>query len=375
MSEIEANPSLIIVDNTITPPQTSGNTKISYEKDYLEEVWERKPGEGWERVNVHLATGKGDEAEYRGTFLNPITLRPGESYTLGIFAHTQGPLSTDPLPQVTVTVWAVLKEPEARPLIGDDSGGGGGTWYHHTVVTTVPTNVVLVGASRRPAMIDSQGIPHLVEPEGQVTSPLSTAQVHSLDLVPLISGHHYFFTLMVTDRGGNWQVLHREFTTLKRQLTVQFPRIFIYNDSDPNSEGEAQFWFRISHDRGGWPGALIQEFHLPQTSIDDKWPDKEKPPPVPPSEHPLGFAHLGTPETVTPGEERVWVGSWAGDDDAPEPDEGAGNLPGMTLHLPVGRSETVTNRTVVMDCPPSTMDSNFHYGVEIIYSVAYVWEP
>src|SRR5262245_35476722 len=165
---------------------------------------------------------------------------------------------------------------------------------------------------------------------------------------------------MVTDRGGNWQVLQREFYTLKRQLTVQFPQLHIYNDSDDGSEGEAQFWFRISHDRGGQPGPLIQAFHFPETEIYSN------------TDLPIGFAHLGVPETVTPGEERVWVVSWGIDDDSPDADEGAGSRPGMTLDLPVGRSETVTNRTVVMDCPPSTTESDFYYGVEIIYSVAYV---
>ena len=81
MSTITANPNPIVVDNTISPPEATGTTTVTYKKEPEEELWEMQPGASWAKVNVHTLTGLGDEADYSGTY--SITLSPGQIYTAG----------------------------------------------------------------------------------------------------------------------------------------------------------------------------------------------------------------------------------------------------------------------------------------------------
>ena len=65
------------------------------------------------------------------------------------------------------------------------------------------------------------------------------------------------------------------------------------------------------------------------------------------------------------------MGAWATEHDGIfDSDEGAAG--DQYLPLPVGRGlETVSNRTLLMDCPISTTDDDFHYGVDVKWSVTY----
>jgi hypothetical protein len=230
----------------------------------------------------------------------------------------------------------------------------------------VLTRIAMIGVSREPPSFDSNGIPHLDTHDGEPTIPLSflpTATSHQVEIKPLFPGNHYFFVVLVTDAFGNWDFRKSEFTTMRRKITVEFPTIHIYNDGDYATVGEAEFWFRVFSGQVNNPN-VIKEFHYPQQDIDD-WSETDRP-------YQVGFAHVGELEVVKPREQDVGVASWGVEEDGPlEADEGATNS-GEFLPLPSGKSvEKVTNSSFLMDCPTSTVDSTFHYGVDVRWSVEY----
>jgi hypothetical protein len=364
MSSLEATVNPVVVDNTASPPETSRPTQIRYEKELSEELWVIPAGStGWVEANVHLLTGQGDEADSQGTY--PITLTPGQVYRAGLFRQDQGPLSTDQLPRADLTVFALWKKPAPGGLIVSEDQYTGGTWHRHTVTTNVPTSIAIVGASRTPPDHDGDGIPVLLDPDGGLTSPPTTTSNHTLDLLPLVPGNHYFFTVMVVDAVGNWDVRESQFDTLRRKLTVKFPTIHIYNDGDSATVGEGEFWFRVSAGNDVRPLHSLEDFYRPESDIDD-WSETDRP-------YPLGFAYVELePQSIPPDRASIWVSSWAIEHDGLDADEGAGSALGELLWLPAGPTEKVTNRIFTMDCPTSTVDDDFHYGVDVNYSVEYL---
>ncbi len=369
MTSVTAASNPIVVDKSIA---NSGTTTITYEKDDREEMWERVAGGAWiqvtntilfTRVATAVAAEKG--AFSLGASPLPPPLKPGMTYEVGVFTEMHGPLTTDPIRKAYVKVFSVWKKPEVRKLITDQNRDTGGTWHSHQIHTSVPTDLAIIGASRKPPTIDSDGIPHLVSPDGQPTAPLPlpTGIDHKVEINPLLPGHPYFFTAVVTDAFGNWEVVQETFTTKRRQLTVQFPTIHIYNDGDPHSVGEGEFWFRVYTGARNMPH-VIQDFHLGTQDIDD-WNETDRP-------YAVGFAHIGTPQVIDEADARVGVSSWATEHDGIlESDEGAQG--DSDLFLPVGQGqEAVSNKTFLMDCPVSTVDDDFHYGVDVTWSVAYL---
>src|SRR5690349_15208780 len=113
MTALSALPDLVVVD--VDAGQTSAVTTISYEKDSEDDIWELVAGGSWSRVNVHVRTGLGDVADRKGSW--SVTLAPGQSYELGVFARGHGPLSTDPIRRATLVVFCVLKKPRELGLI------------------------------------------------------------------------------------------------------------------------------------------------------------------------------------------------------------------------------------------------------------------
>jgi hypothetical protein len=359
MTQIKADISPIVVDKEAG--KTSGTTTINYDKERREELWEKTNGANWLQINVHVRTGLGDEANFAGAY--PITLKPGGTYEVSVFAAGHGPLSTDPILVTALKIFCLWKKPEVRNLITDQNRSTGGTWHRHQVGTSVPTNIVTIGVSRKAPQVDSNGIPHLQMPDGEPTAPLTTTNNHLVEIKPLFPGNHYFFAVVVADAFGNWDVKQEEFTCLRRKITVEFQTIHIFNDGDPSSYGEGEFWFRVHKGAFNQP-KVIQDFHLPTQDIDD-WSETDRP-------YPVGFAHVGSLEVVEPGEQNVGVSSWGIEHDgALDFDEGASSL-GTFLPIPTGRFvENVSNNSLKMDCPTSTVDDDFHYGVDVRWSVEY----
>ena len=228
---------------------------------------------------------------------------------------------------------------------------------------TISELAVAIGASRTPPATGGLGPPIIQKPDGGPATPPGVGTNHVTELRPLVPGNHYFFTAVVADAGGEWDMLNDQFDTLRRQLTVEFPTVHVMNDGDPSGHGEGEFWFRVFSGTVTQP-TVIQEFHLPTQDIDD-WGETDRP-------YSVGFAHIGMPEAVVPGQETVLVSSWGIEHDGIlESDEGAGGQ--ALLPLPAGRLvEAVTNSTLRMDCPVTTTDDDFHYAVDVKWSVAYV---
>ena len=362
MSTITANPNPIVVDNTISPPEATGTTTVTYKKEPEEELWEMQPGASWAKVNVHTLTGLGDEADYSGTY--SITLSPGQIYTAGLFFPLHSPVSTDPLGPKVVVI-AVFKKPTAKKLITDHSGSGGGTWLSHGIKTSKPTTLFLAGASRSRAVLSNVGIPHLADPDAAIPAPLGPAVSHMFELKPLVPGHHYFLTAMVVDAGGNWEVLEVEQDSLKRKLTIQFPKMVVFNDGDWATTGEAEFWFDVSAGSDSAPTNSLQSFNLPEPDLDD-WGETGRP-------YTLGYAYIESEaQTVPAGRSRIWVHSWAREDDGPWGDDTAGSAidRGKRIDLPEGPAEKVSSSSFKMDIPATS--GALHYSVDVTFAVDYL---
>jgi hypothetical protein len=368
MTNVNATTNPIVVDKAAG--ETDGSTTITYEKERSEEFWERLPGSSWSGVsNTDLfkraATA---EAETKGTFALgaiplPPRLKPGQTYEVGIFVAGHGPLTTDPIRNSYLKVFSVWKKPEGLKLITDQNEAFGGTWYWRQTHTRIPTDIMTIGVSRTKPTIDINGIPHLQSHEGEPTAPLVISDDHQVEINPLLAGNHYFFVVVVTDAFGNWDFQQAEFTTFRRKLTVEFPTVHIFNDGDPFDHGEGEFWFQV-YFGGPRHQDVIQEFHLPTQDIDD-WGETDRP-------YSVGFAHVGSLEVVNPGQESVWVGSRGIEHDGIFESDETAHSRDKALGLPVGRFvETVTNSTLTMDCV-NTNDSDFHYGVDVRWSVAYM---
>jgi hypothetical protein len=358
MAELKADPNPIIVDKELG--ETEGTTTIYYMKDLDQELWERMDGGNWSQKRTK---NKEKEAEFRGKY--DITLKPGQFYDVAVFQSNRGPLpSADPSLVTELRVFCLWKKPEVQKLITDGNSSWGGTWYSRQLATNVPTNIVTIGVSRIAPEFDGNGIPFFKSPDGAPTAPLTTTDNHFVEIKPLFAGNDYFFAVVVADVFGNWEVLEAEFTTFRRKITVEFPTIHIYNDGDPSSVGEGEFWFRV-YTGETFKTEVIHDFHLPTQDIDD-WNETDRP-------YAVGFAHLGSLEVIEPKTQNVGVSSWGIEHDGIfDSNEGAGFPIGIFLPIPAGQFvENVTNSFFRLDCPTSTVGDDFRYGVDVRWSIEY----
>ena len=362
MNTLNASLNPIVVDREAG--ETDGDTSIKYVKESpYTELWERVPGSAWTQVNVHTRTGQGDIADRSGQYR--VKLSPGERYDVGLYAYDQGPLSGTPKAVASMVVLCLWKRARERTLITGHEGMQGGTWHRHDVVTNVPTNIVAAGVSRLPARVDADDLmPELVDPDAVAAASLPLAASHSMQFAPLLAGNRYFYLILVTDVFGNWDWIQADFTTARRKVTVNFPTLRVYNDGDPMSYGEAEFWFRVALADSDAVSPMLGEFHLPTQDVDD-WAEHGRP-------YAVGFSFVGQPETVTPASEVIYVQAWGKEHDGIlESDEGASSE-STNLPFPSGPNETVLNKMFTMDCPYSTTNDDFHFGVDVRWSVEYV---
>jgi len=356
MATLSSMSSLIIVDKE--GGQTNGTTTIKYEKEFDDELFERIIGKPWSSVNVHVRTGLGDVADKHGSY--PITLDPGQVYEAAIYEAGHGPLTTDPIQIAELKVFCIWKKPEPRKLITDQNRNSGGTYHRHQIATNVPTDIAFVGVSQKAPIYGSVGVPSLPDPEGAPSKPLTNSQNHFVEILPLLPGNHYFFVALVVDAIGNWEVLQEEFDTLRRKLTIQFTTLHIFNDGDPSDVGEGEFWFDIKEE-----GVNIKEFHMPEFDIDD-WSETDRP-------YAVGFAHIGNPTKVRKPEVQIRARGLEHDGIFENDENAASPLNYTTLPLPAGFSkENVQNAFSKLDCPAITTGDDFHFGVDVIWSVEYV---
>lgn len=361
MATLEAKTTPLVVDRDAG--ETDATTSVRYEKHDHEVLWLRSPGTGWFAPNVFVLTGEAT-AEQRGTFF--VRLAPGEIQDVAVFQEGRPPIEEQVVQtraEAFLKVFCLLKAPEARTLVTDRNEETGGTWHARRLHTDVMTSLVMIGASRQPPYVDPDGMPHLVHPDGGPAFPGAFTDDHAVELRPLLPGHHYFLAAVVADVFGNWEAVIAEFDTLKRQVTVGFPTLHVYDDGDPHAHGEASFRFRVMHPPVQQP-TVLRDFERPMADIDD-WNETDRP-------YPLGYSYQSALAPVRDGEQQVWVASWGTEEDGiGESDEAAGNW-GEPLSIPSGRGlEDVPHAHLLLDCP-STTDDDFHYGVEVTWSVVYL---
>jgi hypothetical protein len=355
-----ATPDIVIIDPSIG--QKSATTDIIYEKEEYQELWEKLPGAAWTFINVHKLTGLGDEAD-RSNKRAPytISLRPGEAYEAGIFGADHGPTTTDPIKFAGLIVYGLLKKPTGIALITDERLEFGGTWCKVQIHTQIPTNMVSIGVSRKPPTLDANGIPRPDHPDGTVFPGLALAMDHIHQIGVLFPGNDYFLSVVVVDATGNWDVRQRQFTALRRSIQIKFPKITVLNDGDPFDDGEGDFLFRVFNPSIG--GGIIEDFQTSTIDIDD-WSETGRP-------YVMGFVHMGVPLVVSPETFEVSVSSFGTEHDGfLESDEYARNW-GVVLPFPTGQFVENANGKFVMDCPIQS-DDDFHYNVDVEWSVTYV---
>jgi hypothetical protein len=177
-----------------------------------------------------------------------------------------------------------------------------------------------------------------------------------------LPGTKYYFAAVVVDDFGNWEVLQTVFTTHRRRITVKFKTLHVYNDGDPCDVGEGEFWFRVYHGFENQP-RVIEDFHLPENDIDD-WGETDRP-------YQLGFTHNGTLQRVAKKDVRVSVASWAVEHDGfLESDEGAGGDVQLPMAAGKGKEQQI-DQSLFIDCHTTTVDDDFRYGVDVVWSVEY----
>jgi hypothetical protein len=357
MATLSAAPDLIVVDKSTG--SSTGNAEISYSKDTnFDDLWERTGTGPWTFINVHVRTGRGDEADGSGHY--PVTLSPGQIYQLAVFQKDHGPSNTDPIMVKTLLVFCVWKKPTGVPLITDQNRDTGGTWHFHQIHTGIPTSLVTLGVSQVKPTTDANGIPHFANTEGMSMTPPGFTTDHQHEITPLLPGHHYFFVALVTDTLGNWDFKVEEFDTKQRTVSVKFTQMIIYDDGDDLNTGEGEFWFDIYDAK-----VLAKSFHQNTMAIDD-WSGTGRP-------YAISFGpHVIGPKRVDLGKEWIGVSSHAVEHDGLfEVDDKAATLLGpRQLPIPHGRfNEAVTNKVLFVDCQPTS--GSLHYSVKTEFSVNY----
>ena len=356
---LTANPVIVIVD--VEHGQTSNTTTIHYEKAFIDEIWERVGGSGW--LGPSFSKSARLQSDEKDDY--PVSLKPGDTYEVGLYVTGHGPLTGNPVPLAYVAVYGLKKTPEDLPLIQDQGIEFGGTWSWHRVITKVPTSIVSIGVSRNPPRKNSFGIPLPVNPDGMLTesSPVMFLNDHKVEFDTIFPGNHYYYSVVVVDQKGNWDWKIQQFHALKRKIEIQFTKVHVLDDGGIFSGDIAEFDFWI------YTGTYIADKPWLRYTIEDFQHHEEE---IDTGQEYLLYDeahHKGDPEAVDPGEMDVKIYSEAHEHGGPL-DEYAWSSE-ITLPFPRGRSEKAQSGLLVMDCPPF-FDASFHYNVSYKWSVDYI---
>lgn len=361
MASIRASVNPVLID--VDQGAMVGTSTITYDKWRDDELWMRRDGAGWEWLKhpEDIPGLVGPAPDIAGSFV--VALAPGEFIEFGVFTTERGPES-DPDLLARVELSGLARRHRSDLILSTDQNTGG-TWHAHVVTTDVDTRLAVVAACRAPVLVDADDYPH-VDASGGVDGVLlatgAWGTTHELRIDGILPGSHYHLLVLVVDPGGRWDYRIAEFDALRRELTVQFTTLHIYNDGDPSSVGEAQFRFWVDYRLGVGQFDRIREFFRPGADIDD-WGETDRP-------YPLGFAYVSGPQQVLDGQQHVYVSSIGHEDDGWEGDEVAWSVPPRPIVPPIGPGETVTGAGFLLDCPPAAQD-DFHYGVDVTWSVHY----
>jgi hypothetical protein len=382
----EVRPSTLLIDCKI-PGQDRSTITYELRLEFFE-LWERINGDPWVKVDVpnrahdfNVINGFNpldDTPEYRkrlevsGRFFSAL-ITPGDVYEVRVFVRSQSDFdpNIDGANQfiTTLDVFALCSEPKKTSFLNDFSAEIGGTYYFITSVTSAPTRMKSwIGET--PPITLSNGQQDLKSPTSSVTTT-SIATVHIHELTPLLPGTPYHILIRLSDIKGNWQFVNLTNTTKRRLATVFFDKLYIINDSDSASDGNAYYYFKIIEGTSivfnrRYPGRGEKilgdgaSVSLPST---------------------LG-QYLG-PKRVFPGQGAILVAVRGFDVDRfwpfPDSEETASNyeegfgLDGAALEIPFGRwGEVVLNGRKTLHAKPETVDNEFEFLVEVGYTITYL---
>lgn len=353
MALLEATPATVIVDEEAG--EQGGTTEVHYEKERDHLIWERKDWGDWVEHAV-LAARPTDTAHRRGSF-ESLELAPGSVYETIVLeaGRDANEDDADRRPEARLTVGALRKRPEERPLIRDHSDNEGGTWCANKVVTEMPVVAVLQVSSEAPKVgehnflsFDSVG--------GEAWSEEATT--HNIEIRGLLPGNSYHELLRVSDKYGNWEFRQRQFTALRRTLTAELVDIRVHDDGDDGlfgGTGEGAFFLAL---QAGTERRLIQ---YDNSDFDDQT-----------TLHVGRSVTLG-PERVSPEGRDARLEAWG-----IESNEGAfpfvgddySNYATLELHLPQGRNHEVTHTAGPVGIR-STPDDDFTFTAYVNWAVDY----
>ncbi|MGC4192670.1 MAG: hypothetical protein QM589_16125 [Thermomicrobiales bacterium] len=336
-TRLTANPDKVLID-TQHHPTAEGKSTITYRKDASEELWLKRPGEGWTRPNLFGMIGTAD-ADERGSF-DVKHIKPGQLFQAGIFLPPWGPTSSEPNALAFVTVAGMEKEPVPESIITSMTQEHGGTYVNVWLETKVPTHLLLAAASQEEPTEDDSHVLAMTDTEGTFGRvnlgyhPLSLEEpvlkAHTFEITGLLPGREYYVGVIVwDDEKGRWDQQYLSFTLQQRKLTVKIDNLHVNDDGDDLSSGEGQFWIRVQYPSDADGDHIAETFHLPEFTIDSG------------QDYPLGHTHLGPLHVAGEQETGFYVFTWGSeDDDWPDGDDQASSSPRM-IEFPVGSDEQV----------------------------------
>lgn len=250
-ASLMAVPELVFVDRTAG--QGYATTTIIYEGDTYRNtrpmLWERINEDRWTPIDLappRILSSLSGDPERDGSFSQ--NLKPGQVYQVVMYYYEYiDPNDVDPTaaspeqkPDASVTVVALLKDPEEIDLITSEDQNVGGTWFRKIVMTRVPTFFVLQ-VSKDPPFKDAQGIDRFLAPLETVFDRNNTQ--HDRQVEPLLPGNHLHYQMRLIAEDGNWQIVTQEFRTKQRKVTIDFDVLHIINDGGENDNtAEFHIW-------------------------------------------------------------------------------------------------------------------------------------
>lgn len=251
MATLNAFPSIVLIDRKAG--QRANKTEILYQGDAASSrrpfLWERIVGRPWTRIAPldapRVISSPSGNPDRDGVFSE--TLRPGQVYQVVLYNVVSiDPNVVDPSraspeqrPEASVTVVALLTEPEETNLIVSQDQNVGGTFFRKVVETRVPTFFMLQ-VSEKPPFKDGQGVERFQATLGAAIGVSSTRFDRRIE--PLLPGNDLFYLMLLVDENGNWQTVSDQFRTLRRTVKVGFEQLHIINDG---AQGDSTAEFRI----------------------------------------------------------------------------------------------------------------------------------
>jgi hypothetical protein len=354
----------LVVDIESGPPYAT--TTIEYSKDFEWVLWHRLVPDDWIKVPLQV-TDLDDPKLKKGSF-ETFKLRPGQMYEACIVPAGYEPDRNVPVQDQVVaydiddrgappsaSVVALRKRPEPRSFYSDGNTRTRGTYHERDVITT--TDVVGQLSLSTSQWIDA-GDGMLVLPGPKKVVARGPQQSFGFVIEDLLPGTTYFELLLLMDEFGNWEFRTATVQTLKRRVEAEVTELFIGDDSDDLSNGEAGFSFAVQAQN-----PLLAKSNVLAYSNGNVETGKVAVP------TPSGTCLLG-PQTVTLDTKRLFFYAYGSEDDSgsvpiDEDDVGEGT---KELTLPVGPGETVQGATDSFEISGS---DNWLVKVSYKYSVKY----